>query len=196
MNNKKCAYGFKKFSLNLYALNIKKVLTKYQKRRIIKPIRKEVYKKMSNKIVNWWIKKSRESAGITQQTLADMSGIPLATIKRIELSDGEPSQEQTHRIAKALNTEVTNISKKACMDSAIKAAKEIKAVAEKPELQARKIKLSNCLVSEEFDEIINTVLLLSATYNVNTQFLFPIIEDVKNECEHTKTVVYAFINAL
>lgn len=151
---------------------------------------------MSKKIVNWWIKKSRESAGITQQTLADMSGIPLATIKRIELSDGEPSQEQIHRIAKALNTEVTDISKKACMDSAIKAAKEIKEVAEKQELQAQKIKLSNCLVSKEFEEIINTVLLLSATYNVNTQFLFPIIEDVKNECEHTKTVVYAFINAL
>lgn len=146
--------------------------------------------------MNWWIKKSRKFAGITQQVLADMSGVPLPTIKTIELSNKEPSEEQITKIANALSVDKADISQKFCTDAAIKAAKEVKAVAEKQELQAQKIKLSNCLVSKEFDEIINTVLLLSAMYDVNTQFLFPIIEDVKNECEHTKTVVYAFINAL
>lgn len=146
--------------------------------------------------VNWWIKKIREALRITQKTLADRSGIPLATFKSIELSDKEPSEEQITKIANALSVDKADISQKFCTDAAIKAAKEIKAVAEKQELQAKKIKLSNYLAAKQFDEIVNTILMLSAMYDVNTQFLFPIIEDVKNECEHTKTIIYAFINAL
>ena len=146
--------------------------------------------------VNWWIKKTREALRITQKKLAEMSGVPLATIKSIELSDKEPSEKQISPIAKALNVDKAEISKQFCTDAAITAAREIKATAEEKALQEQKLKLSTCWVNKEFDEIINTVLLLSATYNVDTPFLFPIIADTQNECENTKTVIYAFINAL
>lgn len=142
--------------------------------------------------MNWWIKKSRK--GITQKTLSDMTGIPLSTIKIIELSDKEPSQEQIDKIANVLNVDKAEISQRFCTESAIKAAREIKAVAE--DLQEQKIKLSNDLAAKQFEEIVNTILVLSAKNNVSTPFLFPIIEDISNECEHTKTVIYAFINAL
>ena len=142
--------------------------------------------------MNWWIKKSRK--GITQKTLSDMTGIPLSTIKIIELSDKEPSQEQIDKIANVLNVDKAEISQRFCTESAIKAAREIKAVAE--DLQEQKIKLSNYLAAKQFEEIVNTILVLSAKNNVSTPFLFPIIEDISNECEHTKTVIYAFINAL
>lgn len=144
--------------------------------------------------MNWWIKKSRK--GITQKTLSDMTGIPLPTIKIIESSDKEPSQEQMDKLTKALNVDKAEISQKFCTDAAIKAAREIKAVTEEQALQEQKIKLSNNLVEKKFEEIVNTILLLSSKNNVSTPFLFPIIADLQDECEHTKTVIYAFINAL
>jgi len=160
-----------------------------------------VYNKVNTKggdemAVNWWIKKTREALHITQKTLADRSGIPLATIKSIELSTKEPSEKQITNIANALNVDKADISQRFCTDAAIKAAREIKAAAEEQALQAQKIKLSNYLVAKQFDEIVNTILLLSAKNNVSTPFLFPIIDDIKNGCEHTKTVIYAFINSL
>lgn len=55
------------------------------------------------------IRTIRKQKGISQQKLADLSGIGIASIQRIEYGQFTPKKETVHKIAKALEVEDTDL---------------------------------------------------------------------------------------
>ncbi|MFN5888834.1 MAG: helix-turn-helix domain-containing protein [Bacteroidota bacterium] len=52
------------------------------------------------------IKKRRETLQVTQETLAELSGIGLRTLKQFESGKGNPTLSTLHKIADVLGMEV------------------------------------------------------------------------------------------
>lgn len=58
------------------------------------------------------IKRIRKEKGISQKDLSEKTGIPLATYKRIELSDGDVGLTNLNKIASALQIDIDTLMKK------------------------------------------------------------------------------------
>lgn len=54
------------------------------------------------------IKYYRELRGLSQQQLAEFSGIPLGTLKKYEIGNRNPKQEPLQRIANALHISISS----------------------------------------------------------------------------------------
>ncbi|MBD0780114.1 helix-turn-helix transcriptional regulator [Maribacter sp. ANRC-HE7] len=53
------------------------------------------------------IKERREMLKVTQETLAELSGVGLRTLKQFESGKGNPTAETLHKLADALGMELT-----------------------------------------------------------------------------------------
>lgn len=53
------------------------------------------------------IKERREMLNITQETLADLSGVGLRTLKQFESGKGNPTAETLNKLGNALGMELT-----------------------------------------------------------------------------------------
>lgn len=59
------------------------------------------------------IKERREMLQVTQETLADLSGVGLRTLKQFESGKGNPTAETLNKLGNALGLELTFQVKKA-----------------------------------------------------------------------------------
>lgn len=57
------------------------------------------------------IKERREMLNVTQETLADLSGVGLRTLKKLEAGKGNPTLETLQKVADALGMEVKLVVK-------------------------------------------------------------------------------------
>jgi transcriptional regulator with XRE-family HTH domain len=70
------------------------------------PVLLFLYKKSSTMHLGGIIKERRKNLRITQDTLADISGIGLRTVKQLELGKGNPTLDTLDRIASVLGMEL------------------------------------------------------------------------------------------
>ena len=59
-----------------------------------------------NSLINS-IKERREMLNVTQETLADLSGVGLRTLKQFESGKGNPTAETLNKLGNALGMELT-----------------------------------------------------------------------------------------
>lgn len=147
-----------------------------------------------------WIKFFRNEQGLTQEEFSKKTKIPLSTLKRIENSDSVSDSYLT-QIAKAFDVNLCQVSEKACIEDARKTAKLVYSSLppdfSKDTLMYRKNAIIGACSRGDANTVIENILLctglITSTYS---EFIFTVIADMKYNLDHTKAVVYAFVNAL
>lgn len=149
------------------------------------------------------IKKIRLTKGLLQKQLAEKMGCNQNDISRWESGERTPSTENLSKIAEALGCSVNDLitsdeNYDSDFNSAIECGKETARRLDKRKVAVYRKKLSDSLLSKDYDAVLETILQLGGEAQMEYPFFYSIIKEYSSsgEINGSKKYVYAFLNTL